>query len=230
MRKHDKTILVYETKPEIGLIFSDYFIKHDYVLKISTNIEQINFLAEQLKPILIIINSFELSNFTPSTKINNIPILLPRPQIEIVALKDFQKITFFNKPINSTNFQKTILTILDNITNDKESDNDFDRNWLEVKLNNGYNFHYIGSINQNEFHRIFERIKELITVGRDHFTLNLTEAIHIENITPSSFYKLHSVITNSHCSLKIIMNASELAEALSHEGIDIDQYIKRINY
>jgi len=227
MKKNAKKVLIYESKPEISLIFKDFFHKHGYILQFAPNIEQVNFLVEQLKPLLIIINSSDLSLFSPTTKTYDTPILLLSPQSNIEISKNFKKINFYNKPINEKEFQAITQEILDNIISNKnETYDDFTTKWLEEKSENSYNFHYTGSINQNDFHRIFERIEELIAVGRNNFILNLTEAVHLENIAPSSFSKLHKISTISNCHLKIIMKASKLAEALSHEGIDIDQYIK----
>ncbi len=229
MKRQGKIILIYEVKAEIRLIFKDYFAKLGYTIKLASNIEQMEFFIEQLKPHLIIINDPELSTvFSPTQNSNiaeNIPILLSRPQKNIQLLKNFKKIAFFNKPINENNFKETCLELLTETQNIREPGEIFNGNWLEEKSENCYNFHYTGIINQNDFHMILERIEELIAVGRNHFILNLTEAIHVKNITPASFSKLHKIVTNSKCQLKIIMKASKLSEALSHEGIDIDQYI-----
>ena len=229
MKKQGKIILIYEVKAEIHLIFKDYFSKLGYTIKLASNIEQMGFFIEQLTPHLIIINDSELSAvFSPTHNNNNaenIPILLSRPQKDIHLLKNFKKIFFFNKPINENDFKETCLELLAETQVIREYGDAFSGNWLEEKAENGYNFHYTGAINQTDFHMILERIEELIAVGRNYFILNLTEAIHVENITPASFSKLYKIVTNSKCQLKIIMKASKLAEVLSHEGIDIDQYL-----
>jgi len=97
--------------------------------------------------------------------------------------------------------------------------------WIEVRNHSAYLFEYKGSISDERMTSLQRRISELLSVGRNSFTINLTGAEHLDNLSPASFVSLWQMTGRSGGVIRFVLPVSTLASSLAGLGIPVDEYL-----
>jgi hypothetical protein len=97
--------------------------------------------------------------------------------------------------------------------------------WIEVRSHSSYLFEYKGIISDERIKSLRDRISELLAVGRNSFTVNLTAALHLDNLSPNTFVSLWQMTIRSAAEIRFVLPVSSLASSLISLGIPVDEYL-----
>lgn len=229
-----KTLLLCEEHKETEALLEPIAAEFGLKLVCTSHAETVVALAEEHRPELILLNipapGPVCHHLKMDSQLYHIPLFVIAPGSDRDLELQFLSNEFFVKPLQSITLREKIRAYLElrlEAETGAPARTATRERWVEKKGSSGnYVFEYTGEIDTDKLEALSTRIAELITVGRNQFTLNLLQASRIGNVPLSRFKKIQDIVSQAGGHLKILIHPHPISTELAEKGIDIDEYVE----
>lgn len=223
-------ILICQAISPSGSTLSGELETHGYRPIITTNPKAVPVLAREHQPRAIIIEMADPVPLCHELKMN--PQLYAIPLFVLIAEGSAGEDLGFlaNEILPSPVIPRLLLEALERYLKRPDTTGllktETRERWVEIRNHSAYLFEYKGNISDERMISLRNRISELLSVGRDSFTINLTGAKHLDNLSPAGFVSLWQMVGRSGGLIRFVLPVSTLASTLVGLGIPVDEYLE----
>ncbi len=224
-------ILICDSDHVSGSALSQELESHGYRTLVTSNPRAVPVLAREHMPsaiILVLPEPVPLSHeIKMSPQLYAIPLLVIAKENSVTEELSF----LANEVLPATPETRLVVEALERYlarekpTSETNPKSETRESWIEVRSHSAYLFEYRGVINDEKINNLRNRIAELLAVGRNTFTVNLTGAGHLDNLSTSAFVSLRQMVLKSAGEIRFVLPVSSLATSLTGQGVPVDEYL-----